>query len=160
MPDVNLSDLLGLLPTQTAAPTVPQTPPTSSVPPSLGGWVSPGSAQAAVPKDQVQALAKQMSDQLFGPDQFGALQQLVNNESGWRPDAANPTSSARGLFQFLGSTAKAYGLPEDATQASPAQQISAGLKYIQSRYGSPQAALQFWNETDPSKKGGIAGHWY
>lgn len=40
----------------------------------------------------------------------GYLARVAQIESGMRPDAANPKSSARGLFQFMPGTAQQYGL--------------------------------------------------
>jgi len=39
----------------------------------------------------------------FGPDLVPTALCLISYESGGNPDAKNPTSSARGLFQLLGS---------------------------------------------------------
>lgn len=38
-----------------------------------------------------------------------ALAALIQFESGWNPQAKNPTSSARGLIQFMNSTARGMG---------------------------------------------------
>lgn len=50
------------------------------------------------------------------------LRRLAEIESGMNPRAANPRSSARGLFQFMPATAQQYGLqdPLDPAQAIPA----------------------------------------
>lgn len=53
----------------------------------------------------------------------GYLGRTAQIESGMRADARNPNSSAGGLFQFIDSTAKAYGLknrfdPYEATDAA------------------------------------------
>lgn len=81
--------------------------------------------------------------------QWAALRTLVQNESGWNPNAANPTSTAYGLFQFLDSTWSSVGAVKTS---SPVGQISAGLRYIKSRYGSPASALGAWQSRSP--------HWY
>lgn len=36
---------------------------------------------------------------------------IIQNESGWNPTIKNPVSSARGLIQFIDSTAKSLGFP-------------------------------------------------
>lgn len=41
------------------------------------------------------------------------IQRLAEIESGWKGDAANPKSSAKGYFQFINSTGKEYGLVGD-----------------------------------------------
>lgn len=79
-----------------------------------------------------------------------ALQRLVGNESGLNPIAQNPTSSAFGLFQFLDSTWKLVGCNKTA---DPAEQSRCGMLYIKQTYGSPSAALRFWNAQYPH-------HWY
>jgi hypothetical protein len=81
--------------------------------------------------------------------QWNALRTLVQNESGWNPNAQNPTSSAYGLFQFLDSTWGGVGATKTS---SPVGQIAAGLRYIKQRYGSPASALSFWMSHTP--------HWY
>lgn len=77
-----------------------------------------------------------------GP-QWDALSWLISHESSWNPAAANPSSSARGLFQQMESI---YG----PVSGSPALQAEWGLSYISSRYGSPLGAKAFWE----------AHHWY
>jgi hypothetical protein len=81
--------------------------------------------------------------------QWNALRTLVQNESGWNPNAQNPTSTAYGLFQFLNSTWASVGATKTS---SPVGQIAAGLRYIKQRYGSPSAAYGAWLSRSP--------HWY
>lgn len=73
-----------------------------------------------------------------------ALSNILSHESSFNPRAKNPHSTAFGLFQFLGSTAKNYGLPYGTTD--PYAQSVAGLKYIRDRYGNPDAAWSFWQK--------------
>jgi hypothetical protein len=40
-----------------------------------------------------------------------SLKKLINFESGWNPLAKNPYSGARGLIQFMPSTAASFGYP-------------------------------------------------
>lgn len=88
--------------------------------------------------------------------QWNALADLVQRESGWNPNAKNPTSTAAGLFQFLDSTRANYGI----SRTSPLQaQIDAGLRYIADRYKTPQAALTHWLAKKPIN-GKSVGHWY
>jgi len=79
--------------------------------------------------------------------QWSALFRLWMNESGWNPNAQNPTSTAYGIPQFLNSTWAGTGI---AKTSDPGRQIEAGSRYIASRYGSPVNALRFW----------MAHHWY
>ncbi len=68
--------------------------------------------------------------------QWGALDWLINKESGWNPNAANPSSSARGLFQKMTSV---HGPLESTVEG----QAKWGLDYIKGRYGNPVAAQMF-----------------
>lgn len=43
------------------------------------------------------------------PAEEAALWLIGNRESGWNPMAANPNSSARGIFQFILSTWQSFG---------------------------------------------------
>ncbi len=75
------------------------------------------------------------------------LAEILDHESGFDPNAQNPSSTAYGLFQFLDSTWASVG----ATKTSdPYLQCVAGLQYIHQRYGDPDAAWTFWQ----------AHHWY
>jgi resuscitation-promoting factor RpfB len=77
----------------------------------------------------------------WGSDEFSCLVQMWNNESGWRTNAYNP-SGAYGIPQALpGSKMAAAGAD---WQTSAATQISWGLQYIASRYGTPCGAWGFW----------------
>jgi hypothetical protein len=69
--------------------------------------------------------------------QFSCLESLWGKESGWNPNAQNPTSTAYGIPQFLNSTWAGTGI---AKTSDPYRQIDAGLVYIDSRYGSPCGA--------------------
>lgn len=68
--------------------------------------------------------------------EWNALFTLWNRESRWDYTADNPRSSAFGIPQML-------NLP---TNTPMARQIDLGLKYIDSRYGSPTKALAFHNK--------------
>ena len=62
-----------------------------------------------------------------------ALNNVAMRESGWNPNAQNPTSSAYGIAQNIGGRA---GYPDP----SPAGQIAWMLAYIKGRYGDPIGA--------------------
>jgi hypothetical protein len=72
--------------------------------------------------------------------EWDALYQLVMSESGFRNTAQNPTSTAYGMFQFLDSTWRGYGVPKTS---DPTQQAIAGLAYVKARYGDPINAWAF-----------------
>lgn len=81
-----------------------------------------------------------------GPN-WDALQYIIGRESSWNPNAVNPTSGARGLFQFMAGTWAGTGI---GATSDPALQAEAGMRYIKSRYGSPINARAFW----------MKNHWY
>lgn len=85
----------------------------------------------------VQALVQAMASSYgWGSGaEWTALAAVINRESGWNPNAANPTSSARGLFQEMASI---YGPVPGSVQG----QAAWGLPYIEGRYGDPLAAWQ------------------
>jgi hypothetical protein len=69
--------------------------------------------------------------------EFTCLENLWGKESGWNPNAQNPSSTAYGIPQFLDSTWAGTGI---AKTSDGYRQIDAGLIYIDSRYGSPCGA--------------------
>ena len=70
--------------------------------------------------------------------EFSCLDSLWEEESGWNPYAANPSSGAYGIPQALpGSKMASAGTD---WQRNAATQIRWGLGYIQATYGSPCGA--------------------
>ncbi|MEU2990407.1 transglycosylase SLT domain-containing protein [Streptomyces griseoincarnatus] len=101
-------------------------------------------AQASYSVADVQAMARQM----VPADQFQCFSNIVDHESSWNYQAQNPSSGAYGLVQALpGSKMASAGAD---WQTNPATQIKWGLNYMDSRYGSPCGAWEFWQ----------ANHWY
>lgn len=90
----------------------------------------PGSAQA-IAHDMVLSRG-------WGEDQFSCLVALWNKESGWRVNAANPSSGAYGIPQALPGSKMGSAGADWAT--NPATQITWGLGYISGRYGTPCGA--------------------
>lgn len=80
--------------------------------------------------------------------EWDALDRLIQKESGWNLNAANPSSSARGLFQKMTSI---HGPAGSTAQ----QQAEWGLNYIWNRYGSPSKALAFHNRNNWYHTGGL-----
>jgi hypothetical protein len=98
--------------------------------------VAPAAA-AAAPSGSYQEYAL---SQLGGTaSQFSCLENLWGKESGWNPNAQNPSSTAYGIAQFLDSTWASTGI---AKTSNGYRQIDAGLIYINNRYGSPCGAWQ------------------
>ena len=97
--------------------------------------------------DQVRQVAAR-----FGWDQgpmWDAIAWIVQHESGWNPNAANPSSSARGLFQKMTSV-------NGPLEPTPAGQAAWGLNYIRGRYGDPIRAKAFWQSHNWYDSGGLA----
>ncbi|MFE4593375.1 aggregation-promoting factor C-terminal-like domain-containing protein [Streptomyces laurentii] len=95
-------------------------------------------AQSSYSVAQVQAIARQM----VPADQFQCFSNIVNHESTWNYRAVNASSGAYGLVQALpGSKMVSAGAD---WQTNPATQIKWGLSYMNSKYGSPCGAWQFW----------------
>ena len=97
--------------------------------------VSPGSAQ--------QIALEMMPSFGFSPaTQFGCLDSMWTRESNWAWNADNTASGAYGIPQSLPAVKMASAGPDWRT--NPTTQISWGLGYIKSRYGTPCAAWTFW----------------
>jgi hypothetical protein len=112
---------------------------------SAGGGGMDTSGISGPVVDQVRQVAAR-----FGWDRepfWGAIVRLVQKESGWNPNAANPTSSARGLFQKMTSL-------HGPVEPTPAGQAAWGLNYIRGRYGDPVRALDFHNRNNHYDSGG------
>jgi hypothetical protein len=92
--------------------------------------VSPGSAQ--------QIALQMLGSYGWSSSQFTCLDSLWNEESGWNVTASNPSSGAYGIPQALPGSKMASAGPDWETDATT--QITWGLDYIRSTYGSPCAA--------------------
>lgn len=128
-----------------AAPGLSATPTsTSTIPQTTGGAGALHTyAPATGDKASYQSYAEsKLKDYGWDATQMPYLIDLWNRESGWNPAAQNPHSTAYGITQFLDTTWGNYG----TKTADPNAQIDAGLKYIAARYGSPSAAIAFWNK--------------
>jgi len=81
----------------------------------------------------------------WGPQDFRYIDWIIGGggpndvvaESRWNPNAVNPSSGAYGIPQILPQAhPESLGL-------NPSQQVNWLLRYIQQRYGTPQAAYAF-----------------
>lgn len=126
---------------QQSAPSSPSSPPSSSgssgptsaaAPPAIS--VSPGSAQDIA--------RRMLLARGWGNDQFDCLVTLWNHESGWNTHANNPSSGAYGIPQALPGAKMSSAGPD--WQDSAQTQITWGLGYISSRYGTPCGAWSTW----------------
>jgi hypothetical protein len=98
-----------------------------------------GGAAAPAPSGSPQQIAAGMLGSFgWSSGEFGCLQSLWNQESGWNVYASNPSSGAYGIPQALPGDKMASAGPD--WQSSAATQIRWGLGYIKGTYGSPCAA--------------------
>lgn len=91
--------------------------------------------------------------QLFGVEHWGALEELITNESGWNPYAANPNGGACGIGQALPCSKM------DCEQWDYSCQVDWTLNYIKNRYENPTKAWEHWN-AEVEIDGQNVGHWY
>ena len=118
---------------------------------ATGALLTSAPAQAATPTSasgsasSAQAIAHQM---IPDPAQYAAFNKIVSHESGWNMHATNASSGAYGLVQALPASKMSSAGSDWKT--NPATQIKWGLNYMNSRYGSPAAAWNFWS----------THHWY
>lgn len=79
---------------------------------------------------------------------WDSLSKLISKESSWNPNAANPVSSARGLFQKMTSL-------HGPVESTPEGQARWGLDYIKGRYGDPEKAWAFHKRNNSYSDGGL-----
>jgi hypothetical protein len=79
-----------------------------------------------------------------------ALTWLVQHESGFNPNAKNPTSTAYGYGQFLTATRRQYEKETGLSYNDPVGQLVMMDQYVKDRYGSAANAVKFWQKN----------HWY
>ncbi|TDU27105.1 peptidoglycan DD-metalloendopeptidase family protein [Arthrobacter sp. JUb115] len=109
---------------------------------NVKGFFTGGKSKA---KEAVQGVAGQYG---WGSgDQWDALQSIIQKESSWKVDAANSSSSARGLFQKMTSL---HGPVESTAEG----QAKWGLNYIKQRYGNPMNAWTFHQKHGSYAAGG------
>jgi hypothetical protein len=93
---------------------------------------------SADPKTLARALMPQFG---MSSSEFGCLDNIWSQESGWNVHAANPSSSAYGIPQALPGSKMSSAGPNWEDNAET--QIRWGLGYIRSRYGSACGAWSF-----------------
>jgi hypothetical protein len=115
----------------------------------LGGGPSVGATMTppALGNNQWEPYAQNMAMTQYGysPEEWNALDSIIERESGWNPNAVNDSSGAYGIPQILPSAH-----PDANLQNDPLGQLQWLFKYIQGRYGGPLQALDFKN----------ANNWY
>ncbi|WP_328953597.1 transglycosylase SLT domain-containing protein [Kitasatospora purpeofusca] len=109
---------------------------------AIGAGVVPATASAATASPQA------IAAQIVPANQLSSFSQIISHESSWNVTATNPSSGAYGLAQALpGSKMATHG---SDWKTSATTQIRWALDYMNSRYGSPNAAWTFWQNH----------HWY
>ncbi|MFI9364095.1 transglycosylase SLT domain-containing protein [Kitasatospora sp. NPDC053057] len=108
----------------------------------LGG-VLPATANAATASSP-QAIAAR----IVPANQLASFSHIISHESSWNVTATNPSSGSYGLGQALPASKMASAGADWRT--NPATQIKWALNYMNTRYGSPNAAWVFWQNH----------HWY
>jgi peptidoglycan DL-endopeptidase CwlO len=107
-------------------------------------------APAGAPRAAQEIAHSMMAGHGWDDAQFSCLVALWNAESGWSWSALNPSSGAYGIPQSLPGWKMASAGSDWLT--NPATQITWGLGYIQSTYGSPCSAHASFLSRSP--------HWY
>lgn len=109
---------------------------------AIGAGVVPATASAATASPQA------IAAQIVPANQLSSFNQIISHESSWNVTATNPSSGAYGLAQALPGSKMATHGSDWKTNANT--QIRWALDYMNSRYGSPNAAWTFWQNH----------HWY
>nr|WP_224284616.1 transglycosylase SLT domain-containing protein [Streptomyces sp. LS1784] len=109
---------------------------------ALGAAVVPAVASAADASPQA------IAARIVPADQLASFSQIISHESGWNVTATNPSSGSYGLGQALPASKMASAGADWKT--NPTTQIKWALDYMNTRYGSPNAAWNFWQ----------SHHWY
>ena len=115
-------------PVQPAAPQQQQ-PPSVVAPPTYSGGGSPEAWMSAAG---------------IAPENWGYVDYIATRESGWNPNATNPSSGACGLIQAY-PCSKVPG-----SGYTPVDNLSWANGYAVGRYGSWASAYAFWT----------ANHWW
>ena len=107
-------------------------------------------AAAGAPRAAQEIARAKMASYGWDPAEFTCLVGLWNAESGWSWSATNPSSGAYGIPQSLPGWKMASAGSDWLT--NPATQITWGMNYIRSVYGSPCNAYGKFLSRSP--------HWY
>ncbi|MBB4928914.1 aggregation-promoting factor C-terminal-like domain-containing protein [Kitasatospora kifunensis] len=107
---------------------------------ALAMTIAPTAASAATPQE--------IAASIVPANQLASFSQIVSHESGWNVTATNPSSGSYGLGQALPAEKMASAGADWRT--NPTTQIKWAYDYMNSRYGSPNQAWDWWQ----------AHHWY
>ena len=90
-------------------------------------------ANADVQKKVIDLIVQKSKDQGMSAKETAMVLAIAHAESGFNPDAANETSSASGIGQFLNGTGRAYGLT-DKNKWDVNAQVQALVKHTKDNY--------------------------
>lgn len=117
--------------------------------PGLPGLPTEGEYDAAVASGDLNRLFAILEKEQGLP--AGFLARTAKIESSGNPNAKNPNSSAEGLFQFINSTGRAYGLNSSADKRDPvmaslaaAQLAGENQDYLRDRLGREPTAGELY----------------
>ncbi|MGW2252860.1 aggregation-promoting factor C-terminal-like domain-containing protein [Kitasatospora sp. NPDC001660] len=113
---------------------------------ALSAGVMPATADAATAASP--KTVKAIAARIVPANQLASFSQIIFHESSWNVTATNPSSGAYGLGQALPASKMASAGADWRT--NPTTQIKWALNYMNTRYGSPNAAWAFWQ----------THHWY
>jgi hypothetical protein len=107
---------------------------------ALAMAVAPTAASAATPQE--------IAASIVPANQLASFDQIISHESSWNVTATNPSSGSYGLGQALPASKMASAGADWRT--NPTTQIKWAYDYMNTRYGSPNQAWDWWQ----------AHHWY
>lgn len=104
-----------------------------------------GSIKAPAGTGSYQSDLSKANSMGLDPSWNNAISWIVSHESGFNPSAQNKTSTAHGYAQFLNSTVANYDKKTGLSyNSSPVAQLVEMGQYLKDRYGTPQNAVNFW----------------
>ncbi|MFH8381302.1 LysM peptidoglycan-binding domain-containing protein [Kitasatospora sp. NPDC018058] len=110
--------------------------------PAKPAAASPLAATPAAPVANTPAALQALAASIVPANQLASFDQIISHESGWNIHATNPSSGAYGLPQALPGNKMASAGSD--WQNNPATQLKWALQYMNTVYGSPNAAWAFW----------------
>lgn len=85
---------------------------------------------------------------------WNMINYIVSHESGWNPNAVNPSSGTYGLGQMQSYNVHYY--TAHGSKSNPIAQLMGIMDYIHDRYGSVAHAYRYWQANHNYANGGIA----
>ncbi|MGW2251187.1 LysM peptidoglycan-binding domain-containing protein [Kitasatospora sp. NPDC001660] len=120
----------------------PAQAPAAPAPAAAAAKPAAASPLAAAPVANTPAALQALAASIVPANQLASFDQIISHESGWNVHATNPSSGAYGLPQALPGNKMASAGSD--WQNNPATQLKWALQYMNTVYGSPNAAWAFW----------------